>query len=71
MRIGRKKDSMQQRFAQAVPSPCIGLCRLGDQGLCEGCWRNGDEIARWLSMTNEERLHLIDIVLPQREANGR
>lgn len=31
-----------------VPSPCIGICRMDAKtGLCEGCQRTIDEIARW------------------------
>jgi len=51
-----------------VLSPCIGVCRLDAQGLCEGCRRSGEEIARWLGMTDAERAHLMDDVLPQRMA---
>lgn len=55
---------------QFVPilSPCIGICRLGPDGLCEGCLRSGDEIARWVSMGEDERRRLMGVVLPQREA---
>lgn len=24
--------------------PCVGLCMIGDDGLCEGCGRSEDEI---------------------------
>lgn len=55
-------------FPQPVLSPCIGICHLDDAGLCVGCFRSGDEIARWLGMTRAERANLMDVVLPQREA---
>ena len=51
---------------KAVLTPCIGICQLDAHGLCEGCRRTGDEIARWLGMTDAERLHLMNEVLPQR-----
>jgi predicted Fe-S protein YdhL (DUF1289 family) len=51
-----------------VLSPCTGVCRLDSHGLCEGCARSGDEIARWLAMSDAERLHLMNTVLPQRMA---
>lgn len=51
---------------KAVLTPCIGICQLDAQGLCEGCRRTGDEIARWLGMTDAERLRLMDDVLPRR-----
>jgi predicted Fe-S protein YdhL (DUF1289 family) len=33
--------------AEAVPSPCISICRMNTAGLCEGCFRTRDEIAQW------------------------
>ncbi|HYD93998.1 MAG TPA: DUF1289 domain-containing protein [Noviherbaspirillum sp.] len=37
-----------------VPSPCISVCRMHPQtGLCEGCLRTIDEIARWSGATEE------------------
>ena len=51
-----------------VLSPCIGICRLGSDGLCEGCLRSGDEIARWIAMGESERRRVVDEVLPVREA---
>jgi uncharacterized protein len=36
---------------QPVPSPCIDICRMDPvSGLCEGCKRTLDEIARWSGM---------------------
>jgi predicted Fe-S protein YdhL (DUF1289 family) len=52
---------------RAVLSPCIGTCSLGDDGLCLGCHRTSSEIARWISMTDDERLRLMEDVLPVRE----
>jgi predicted Fe-S protein YdhL (DUF1289 family) len=49
-----------------MPSPCIGICRLRDDGLCEGCHRTTDEIARWTTYSDAERLHLMNDVLPRR-----
>ena len=53
---------------RAVLSPCIGICRLDDAGLCEGCKRTTHEIARWGHMSDDERLRLMDVVLPLRES---
>ena len=53
---------------RAVLSPCIGVCTLDDDGLCEGCLRTTSEIARWSQMNDDERLQLMDVVLPRREA---
>ena len=53
---------------KAVLSPCIGICSLDPDGLCEGCHRSADEIAAWTSMGDDERLRLMTQVLPLREA---
>jgi predicted Fe-S protein YdhL (DUF1289 family) len=58
---------MTDSTAQAILSPCTGICRLDARGLCEGCLRTGDEIARWRSMSDGERRYLMDSVLPSRE----
>lgn len=53
---------------QPILSPCIGICHLGADGLCEGCLRTGDEIARWVAMGESERRRILEQVLPEREA---
>jgi predicted Fe-S protein YdhL (DUF1289 family) len=53
-----------------VSSPCIGVCTLGSDGLCEGCLRTGAEIAAWGSLPEDERRRIMDGVLPVR-AQGR
>lgn len=55
-------------FFRAVLSPCIGVCQLDDDGLCAGCHRTSAEIARWPHMNDDERLHLMERVLPARES---
>jgi len=52
---------------RAVLSPCVGVCNLDDDGLCEGCLRSSAEIAHWSHMNDDERLHLMEIVLPTRQ----
>jgi predicted Fe-S protein YdhL (DUF1289 family) len=53
---------------KAVLSPCVGICSLDPDGFCEGCHRTADEIARWSQMSDDERLRLMVMVLPEREA---
>lgn len=53
---------------RAVLSPCTGICSLGSDGYCLGCHRTGAEIARWTAMGDDERLRLMEDVLPLREA---
>jgi predicted Fe-S protein YdhL (DUF1289 family) len=52
---------------QPILSPCIGICQLDARGYCLGCYRTGDEIARWRGMSDAERTRYLDEVLPARE----
>jgi hypothetical protein len=41
---------------QAVKSPCIKVCQMDPaRGVCMGCCRTLDEIARWGLMSDAER----------------
>jgi len=52
---------------KVVLSPCIGICTVNPEGLCEGCFRTLQEIGNWLHYTPTQREHLMDSVLPERE----
>ena len=50
----------------AIASPCRSICELDDaSGLCIGCGRTLDEIARWASMSDSERSDIM-ATLPAR-----
>lgn len=60
---------MTQRLADTpIPSPCTGICRIGNDGFCDGCQRTLSEIVGWLQMADSERLRLMECVLPLRGA---
>jgi hypothetical protein len=42
-----------------IQSPCIHVCQLDAGDVCTGCHRTRDEIARWLSMTDDERARIM------------
>ncbi len=51
-----------------IETPCIKVCTLDARsGLCLGCGRTIDEIARWGALTAAERSHIMD-KLPARLA---
>jgi len=58
--------SLWQKAPVPILSPCTGVCRLGADGLCEGCLRNADEIAGWTAFSDAERRRLMETVLPGR-----
>jgi len=49
-------------------TPCIGICRMDESGLCIGCRRTLDEIARWSTMSDAERFRFMLEILPTRRA---
>jgi len=54
-----------------IESPCVKICTLDARsGLCLGCGRTIDEIARWTAMSPAERSRVIG-ELPGRLAYGR
>jgi predicted Fe-S protein YdhL (DUF1289 family) len=44
-----------------MKTPCIDICVLHRrEGICIGCFRTGDEIARWSTMSDAEREALME-----------
>ena len=54
-----------------LPSPCISICKLNKStGYCDGCFRTEDEIALWPSMSDDDKLNMLNI-LRQRQGIKR
>lgn len=54
-----------------IETPCVEICTLDARsGLCLGCGRTIDEIARWTAMSEAERARVMS-ELPWRLAAGR
>ena len=45
-----------------VRSPCVQICVLNHDDICEGCYRSAEEITRWTSYSNEQRRHVLENV---------
>ncbi|MBK1665168.1 DUF1289 domain-containing protein [Rhodospirillum rubrum] len=55
----------------AMPSPCIGICKMTDDGsLCVGCARTADEIAQWSALEGEAKLTVFRDLPRRRAASG-
>jgi predicted Fe-S protein YdhL (DUF1289 family) len=51
-----------------IETPCVNICTLDARsGLCLGCGRTIDEIARWATMSADERRRVM-LELPERRA---
>ena len=43
---------------QKIESPCVNVCTIGKDRLCQGCRRSINEIATWSRMTPREAVQL-------------
>ncbi|HEU0277195.1 MAG TPA: DUF1289 domain-containing protein [Rhodanobacteraceae bacterium] len=50
----------------APVTPCVGVCRMDDGGLCLGCRRTLAEIAGWSRLDDAERRRWMREVRPRR-----
>ena len=57
---------MSKHSSRAILSPCLGICALDKQGLCEACHRTTNEIASWSIYNDDQRAHIMDTILPKR-----
>lgn len=49
-------------YEKPVPSPCIGVCALGEGDICIACHRSGSEISYWGRMSNEEKRAVWELI---------
>lgn len=50
-----------------IKSPCVNVCYLDDKDICQGCYRSGEEITKWMRLDNEGRREVMKKVA-EREA---
>ncbi|MBI3370445.1 MAG: DUF1289 domain-containing protein [Betaproteobacteria bacterium] len=66
----RRETGPGRRVNAMVKSPCVEICQIdAAHGLCIGCHRTLDEIARWSNMSNAERRSVL-ARLPARRLAG-
>jgi len=42
-----------------VPSPCVGICCIGADGLCFGCFRTRPELSAWGTASDAEKREIL------------
>lgn len=60
-------------MSEAPPlSPCIAVCVLDPvTGYCRGCFRTIDEIAGWVSFTDDEKRRVLAALAARRQEKAR
>jgi predicted Fe-S protein YdhL (DUF1289 family) len=46
-------DTMTENVV--VKSPCISICVLNEEDICEGCYRSAQEITDWTELSNPQK----------------
>ena len=54
-----------------VESPCIGVCVLDINDVCEGCYRKADEIGRWSILSEETKREVVNASVQRAKDLGR
>jgi predicted Fe-S protein YdhL (DUF1289 family) len=55
----------------AIATPCTKVCTIDPRSqLCRGCGRTVDEIARWMSLGEDERARVMAELPARLAANG-
>jgi uncharacterized protein len=45
--------------ALPVPSPCVGICCIGHDGYCIGCYRSALELAEWACASDAAKREIL------------
>jgi hypothetical protein len=65
---GTDVESQQGVQEKGMKSPCIKICQMDPaRGVCIGCCRSLDEIARWGGMSEEERTAIMEQLQARRK----
>ncbi|MSQ80558.1 MAG: DUF1289 domain-containing protein [Candidatus Methylopumilus sp.] len=53
----------QRKVTILIESPCIGVCLInGHHHFCNGCFRSEEEIAKWITLNDEEKKEVIYLI---------
>lgn len=46
-------------MSEPVKSPCISVCVLNEEDICEGCYRSAQEITDWSTRSDEQKREIL------------
>jgi predicted Fe-S protein YdhL (DUF1289 family) len=64
------KSAMAADKSQPVASPCIDICVLDENDICQGCYRSAREIGEWSSLDNPGRKAVVEQARRRRTESG-
>lgn len=65
--LPRPPKPLYSNVSPAVPSPCIGTCRLDERRVCLGCHRHVEHIREWRSADDQRRRQICSEAMTLRE----
>ena len=57
-------------MSDALQSPCISICALDQDDVCEGCFRTGDEIVDWFTADDARKREILEASARRRKDSG-
>lgn len=57
-------------MSKPVPSPCVSICYLNEDDVCEGCYRTAAEITDWTRYDDEQKLAVNAAATERRRAGN-
>jgi predicted Fe-S protein YdhL (DUF1289 family) len=70
-RVSAERQRVTAAPAGGVASPCISVCAIDPRtGLCEGCFRTLDEIAGWITFSNDQKRAVLAALPGRRQGTG-
>ena len=55
-------------MAAEPQSPCISICVLDEQDICQGCYRSALEITDWMMASAEQKCEILKCASQRRDA---
>ena len=57
-------------MSNSPESPCISICSLDLNDVCEGCYRTGNEIVDWFTADDERKREILEASTQRRKDAG-
>ena len=57
-------------MSDAPESPCISICSLDENDICEGCLRSGNEIVDWFTADDARKREILKVTAQRRSESG-
>lgn len=61
---------MKEVEEKPVVSPCVSICFLDHDNICQGCYRSAGEIREWLLLDNGERREVLSRAMARRQEHN-